>query len=117
MIACRCAAVNQRYSRRCPCHFLDEIMAALCRRILEIWETALSPGVPKWDKAQMIYDGVVAYSPWTLPASFYKSYLLENEGVTVSDAAISQQRKKYRELISQISSADPADVAAAEEVE
>lgn len=114
MPLCRCeSAVFKTMSLP----FLDEIMAALCRRILEIWETALSPGVPKWDKAQMIYDGVVAYSPWTLPASFYKSYLLENEGVTVSDAAISQQRKKYRELISQISSADPVDPAAAEEVE
>lgn len=112
---CRCeSAVFKAMSLS----FLDEIMAALCRKILEIWETALSPGVPKWDKAQMIYDGAIEYSPWVLPASFYKSYLLKIEGATISDAAISQQRKKYKELISQVSNVDdPADSAAAEEVE
>lgn len=106
MPLCRCeSAVFKTMSLP----FLDEIMSDLCRKVLEIWETALSPNVPKWDKAQMIYDGAIAYSPWTLPASFYKSYLLEKEGAAVSDAAISQQRKKYRELISQLSSSEPVD--------
>ena len=82
--------------------FLDTFMQEICRTIIAIYLSAFKEGVPYQNRIEAAQDGNAQYAPWQLPASFYKEYVAQAWGRTISDAIVSQQRAHYESLVSKL---------------
>ena len=78
--------------------FLDVFMAGICRTIRQLWDTPLRDGygkIIKRDDPRMQRKNPPA--EWKLRIDVYLGYL-KKEGIGVSSAVISQNRKKFTDL-------------------
>ena len=82
--------------------FLDTFMQEICRTIIAIYLSAFKEGVPYQNRIEAAQAGNAQYTPWQLPASFYKEYVARAWGRTISDAIVSQQRAHYESLVSKL---------------
>lgn len=82
--------------------FLDTFMQEICRTIIAIYLSAFKEGVLYQNRIEAAQGGRAQYTPWQLPASFYKEYVAQAWGRTISDAIVSQQRAHYESLVSKL---------------
>ena len=82
--------------------FLDTFTTTICRDFPKLWATGIADGVSNRALVGANAGEGEDYSTWHLLAQVFIDFIAKTEGKRVSNAAVSENRKFYQELLSQI---------------